>query len=47
MMLVGKLYRGVKDMARIRVYELAKQLKLSSKELMNMLADLGVKSKTI
>ncbi|HZX47272.1 MAG TPA: translation initiation factor IF-2 N-terminal domain-containing protein, partial [Clostridia bacterium] len=32
-------------MARIRVYELAKKLKLSSKDLMNMLAELGVEVK--
>jgi translation initiation factor IF-2 len=40
-----KLYQGVKGMARIRVYELAKKLKLSSKDLMNMLAELGVEVK--
>ncbi|HQA48360.1 MAG TPA: translation initiation factor IF-2 N-terminal domain-containing protein, partial [Bacillota bacterium] len=32
-------------MAKIRVYELAKKLKLSSKDLMNMLAELGVEVK--
>ena len=32
-------------MAKIRVYELAKQLKLSSKELIKMLAELGVETK--
>jgi translation initiation factor IF-2 len=40
-----KLYQGVKGMAKIRVYELAKKLKLSSKDLMNMLAELGVEVK--
>ena len=32
-------------MSKIRVYELAKKLKLSSKDLMNMLAELGVEVK--
>jgi translation initiation factor IF-2 len=40
-----KLYQGVKGMAKIRVYELAKKLNLSSKDLINMLAELGVEVK--
>ena len=32
-------------MAKIRVYELAKKLNLSSKDLINMLAELGVEVK--
>jgi translation initiation factor IF-2 len=45
LILKGKLYQGVKGMAKIRVYELAKELKLSSKDLMEILTQLGVEVK--